>query len=424
MKNWYDNVFQFTQGKDFMLELLTLFYLLYLVIKMYAAFMEIGFVLKARTLKAIILSPSNYAKAADYKIASQKLSIVSTLFDFVLFFGWITFGLAFLDARLTIENEALRSVLFVMSFVTVNYLLSFPFDLYQTFGLDKKFGFSTIDVKTFVLDQIKAALMFVLFGGIFFWAMSAIIMAYTYWWFYGFLFSFAVILFINMIYPIVIVPLFNKLTPLEDESLQSSIEALLKQAGLKSSGVFSLDASKRDNRLNAYFGGLGRSKRVVLFDTLIAKLEKHELLAVLGHELGHFKHKDILKNIVSSALMLLLMFALFGNLPQELFDALHVNKSAGVVMVLFLILSPLVSFVLMPLFGLLSRYNEYRADEYGSECESREALASALVKLADENKSFPLSHPLTIALYFTHPPLTERLKKLGMSFDEGEALAY
>jgi len=407
-----------------MLELIMLFYLVYLIIKLYAAFMEIGYVMKARGQKAIILSPSNYLKAAAYKIASQKLLILTTFFDFVLFFGWITFGLSYLDTTIMIENEVVRSVAFIMSFIAINYLLSLPFDLYHTFGLDKKFGFSTIDVKTFTLDQIKSALMFILFGGAFFAAMSAIVMAYEYWWFFGFLFAFVVILFINMIYPIVIVPLFNKLTPLEDESLRSSIETLLEKAGLKSSGVFSLDASKRDNRLNAYFGGLGRSKRVVLFDTLIAKLEKHELLAVLGHELGHFKHKDILKNIASSALMLFIMFALFGNLPEELFDSLHMNKSAGSIMVLFLLLSPLVSFVLMPLFGLLSRYNEYKADEYGSECESKEALSSALVKLADENKSFPLSHPLTITLYFTHPPLTERLKKLGMQFNEGEALAY
>ena len=407
-----------------MLELIMLFYLVYLIIKLYAAFMEIGYVMKARGQKAIILSPSNYLKAAAYKIASQKLLILTTFFDFVLFFGWITFGLSYLETTIMMENEVVRSVAFIMSFIAINYLLSLPFDLYHTFGLDKKFGFSTIDVKTFVLDQIKSALMFILFGGAFFAAMSAIVMAYEYWWFFGFLFAFVVILFINMIYPIVIVPLFNKLTPLEDESLRSSIETLLEKAGLKSSGVFSLDASKRDNRLNAYFGGLGRSKRVVLFDTLIAKLEKHELLAVLGHELGHFKHKDILKNIASSALMLFIMFALFGNLPEELFDSLHMNKSAGSIMVLFLLLSPLVSFVLMPLFGLLSRYNEYKADEYGSECESKEALSSALVKLADENKSFPLSHPLTITLYFTHPPLTERLKKLGMQFNEGEALAY
>ena len=161
-----------------MLELLTLFYTLYLLIKLYAAFMEIGFVHTARDLKAVILSPSNYLKAASYKIATQKLSLLSSLFDFVLFFGWIAFGFSQLDFALTFENEALRSVSFIMSFIAINYLLLLPFDLYQTFGLDKKFGFSTIDVKTFIVDQIKSSLMFVFFGGAFFWVMSLLIMAY------------------------------------------------------------------------------------------------------------------------------------------------------------------------------------------------------------------------------------------------------
>jgi len=406
-----------------MLELILGLYIIYLLIKLYATVMEIGFVTKAQTFSPIILSPHNYIKAAAYKIASQKLALVNTLFEFVLFFGWMAFGLSKLDSLLQFESPSLQSVAFILIFVGINYLLELPFSLYQTFGLDKKFGFSTIDTKTYFFDQIKSAVMFVFFGGAFFWVMSIIIASFTYWWFYGFLFAFSVILFINMIYPIVIVPLFNKLTPLEDENLKDSIEALLHQAGLKSSGVFSLDASKRDNRLNAYFGGLGSSKRVVLFDTLIAKLEKHELLAVLGHELGHFKHKDILKNIASSALMLLIMFGLFGNLPDDLFNRLSVNASPHIIMVLFLLLSPVISFLMMPLFGMLSRYNEYKADEYGSACESKEALRSALVKLADENKSFPLAHPLTIALYFTHPPLVQRLQKLGMIIDVKDACA-
>lgn len=396
-----------------MLETIVIVYTLYIALKLYASFMEIGHVIEAQKKPAIILSASNYIKAAHYKVATQKFALLSTLYDFMLFFGWVVFGLSYLEMNLHVKDEMVYSVVFVMIFIAVNYVLTLPFELYQTFGLDKKFGFSTIDIKTFVLDQIKAALMFIVLGGGFFWAMISIINAFENWWFYGFLFSFIVILGINIIYPIFIVPLFNKLTPLEDEHLKESIEALLSRAGLKSSGVFSLDASKRDNRLNAYFGGLGSSKRVVLFDTLIAKLNKSELLAVLGHELGHFKHKDILKNIATSGAMLFIMFGLFGNLPAPLFEELHVKMGAHITMVLFLLLSPLVSFALMPLFGLLSRYNEYKADEYGSACESKEALCSALVKLADENKSFPFSHPLTIALYFTHPPLVERLKKLG-----------
>jgi len=217
-----------------------------------------------------------------------------------------------------------------------------------------------------------------------------------------------------MIYPTLIAPIFNKFTPLQNEDLKNSIEDLLQKAGLKSSGVFSLDASKRDNRLNAYFGGLGKSKRVVLFDTLIEKLDKRELLAVLGHELGHFKHKDIIKNIFSSGVMLFVMFAIFGNLPKDLFLELGISNGIYMNIVLFLLLSPVLSFLFMPIFGMISRRNEYAADEYGSECESKEALSSALMKLANENKSFPLSHPLTIFLYFTHPPLVERLRKLGV----------
>ena len=400
-----------------MLLMITVFYTLYIFIKLYAAFMEIGFVAKAKHEKAIILSASHYIKAAHYKIASQKFSIVSTFFELLLFIVWMGFGLSLLENSLaSVTHETVHSLLFVAIFLAINYVSALPFDFYQTFGLDKTFGFSTIDMKTFLLDQVKSIGMFLIFGGLFFWAMIAIINSFEHWWVYGFAFSFVVILFINMIYPIVIVPLFNKLTPLEDETLKNSIEALLQKAGLKSSGVYSLDASKRDNRLNAYFGGLGRSKRVVLFDTLIAKLNKSELLAVLGHELGHFKHGDILKNIVSSGIMLFIMFALFGNLPEELFESLHVKGGAHMILVFFFLFSPVLSFAMMPLFGLVSRYNEYRADEYGSECESKEALSSALVKLADENKSFPLSHPLTIALYFTHPPLVERLKKLGISF--------
>lgn len=401
-----------------MLLVLMMCYTLYVFIKIYAAVKEIAFVDIARKNPAIILSADNYQKAAEYKIAMQKFSIVSSVYDFLFFVLWMSWGLGYLDTLITAESSMAHSLLFVGAFIGINYLFGLPFELYQTFSIDKKFGFSTIDVKTYLLDQLKASLMFIVFGGLFLWALFWVIGYFENWWLLGFSMMFIVILFINMIYPIFIVPMFNKLTPLEDEHLKDAIEGLLAKAGLKSSGVFSLDASKRDKRLNAYFGGLGASKRVVLFDTLIEKLSSNELLAVLGHELGHFKHKDIIKNIASSALMLFIMFALFGNLPQSLFDEMHLTYGAHMVVVMFLVLSPMVSFLLMPLFGILSRHNEYKADEYGSECESQEALRNALVKLADENKSFPLSHPLTIALYFTHPPLTERLKKLGMPFPE------
>ncbi|WP_024955675.1 M48 family metallopeptidase [Sulfurospirillum arcachonense] len=398
-----------------MFEIILIIYTLYTIAKVYISIAESNFVLKAKEKKAIILSEKNYKEAAEYKIETSKISIVNSLYDLLLFFAWIGFGFKALDGLLNFDNSMIYTITFILSFIAINYILGLPFELYQTFNLDKRYGFSTIDVKTYIIDQIKGAVMFLVFGSLLIWLLAFIIGSFENWWIWGFGAVFIVILFINMIYPTLIAPIFNKFSPLDNEELQSSIENLLSKAGLKSSGVFKIDASKRDKRLNAYFGGLGKSKRVVLFDTLIKKLETKELLAVLGHELGHFKHGDIVKNIGASALMLFVMFAFFGNIPLSIYEGIGVEESAHMTLILFLLLSPVLSFLMMPLFGLLSRHNEYAADEYGSECESKEALASALTKLADENKSFPLSHPLTVAFYHTHPGLVERLERLGVN---------
>ncbi len=392
-------------------------YTLYVLVKFYATIMEIGFVVKAKKTKPIILTPANFLKAANYKIDTSKMELVTILYDLLLFFWWIGYGLNMLDASISTQNEIIRSVIFVDLFIVINYFFSLPFDLYKTFSLDKQYGFSKIDMKTYLIDTIKSGLLFMIFGSAIITLISWIMLSFSSWWIWGFGAVFIIILFVNMIYPTLIAPIFNKFTPLDNDDLRNSIEDLLQKAGLKSSGVFSLDASKRDSRLNAYFGGLGKSKRVVLFDTLIEKLDKHELLAVLGHELGHFKHKDIIKNIFSSGLMLFIMFAIFGNLPKDIFLQLGISDGIYMNIILFLMLSPVLSFLFMPIFGMISRKNEYAADEYGSECESKEALSSALMKLADENKSFPLSHPLSIFLYFTHPPLVQRLQKLGVDIE-------
>jgi STE24 endopeptidase len=233
------------------------------------------------------------------------------------------------------------------------------------------------------------------------------------WWLWGFLFIFGVVILINMLFPTVRALFFDKLPPLADEELGKMIEELMEKTGFHSQGVFVSDASKRDARLNAYFGGLGKSKRVVLFDTLLEKLTPHELLAVLGHELGHFAHGDIYKNIALVGGMLFVMFAIFGNIPDSLYLMLGVTEQPSVVMVLFLLLMPALSFFMMPVMGMVSRHNEYEADKTGAELGGRLYLSEALKKLVTENKSFPLSHPLYIFFYYTHPPVIERLKALG-----------
>ncbi len=267
----------------------------------------------------------------------------------------------------------------------------------------------------YIKDTIKTAVLFLVFGSLVIAALSWIIQSFPSWWVYGFVFIFAVIILINMLYPVIRDKMFDKFSPLEDKELETKINALLEQVGFKSSGVFSVDASKRDNRLNAYFGGLGSTKRVVLFDTLVEKLSHNELLAVLGHELGHFKNGDILKNIGIMGFVMFVFFAIFGNLPEELFLQLNLNNQPYSIIILFMMFSPILSFFLMPLISAISRHNEYAADEFGSSMATKEDLVNALLKLANENKSFPLSHPLYIFFFYSHPPLVERLKELGYS---------
>ncbi len=400
--------------------LANILFFLYVLVKIYIAVMEIGYIKGAKAGKPIILTHSNYLKAADYKIATLRLDILSTLFSYLIFVFWFGFGLSYLEHLITIKDLALKAVVYVNAFLIINFFFTIGFDIYSTFYIDKKFGFSKMTPKLYLLDTIKSGVLTIIFGSIIVWIISKIILNFEFWWIYGFIFIFGIIIIINLIYPTLIAPIFNKFTKLENDDLREAIEKLLTSVNLKSDGVFVMDASKRDNRLNAYFGGLGKSKRVVLFDTLLEKLTKNELLAVLGHELGHFKHKDIIKNIIVMALMMFGLFAIFGLLPNSFFNELHIQNAPHSIITLFLILSTPLFFFMMPLFGLISRRNEYRADEFGAECESAEELANALIKLSNENKAFPRSHPLTIIFYHTHPPIVERLKKLGVAVEDEE----
>jgi STE24 endopeptidase len=375
--------------------------------------MQVGFVSKAKNMPAIILEDNKYLEAGNYSIEKEKISILSTFYDFVIFMLWIGFGLKFLDSLIVVDQGWLKAILFIDAFIIINWILSLPFELYTTFKLDKKYGFSNMTPALYIKDTIKSGILFLVFGSLIIAGIALIIENLPLWWIWGFVFIFAVIILINMIYPLVRDKMFDKFELLKDKELESKIEKLLDEVGFKSSGVFSVDASKRDNRLNAYFGGLGSTKRVVLFDTLIQKLTHNELLAVLGHELGHFKNGDILKNIGIMGIVMFIFFAIFGNLNDELFLGLSLNNEPYAIIAVFLLFSPILSFFLMPLVSLISRHNEYAADEFGSNLQSKDDLVNALLKLANENKSFPLSHPLYVFFYYSHPPLVERFKELG-----------
>ncbi|WP_323658977.1 M48 family metallopeptidase [Aliarcobacter butzleri] len=396
-----------------MLEIFVIAFCIYFAFNIYTSFMQIGFIKEARNLKAIILDSNKYLEAADYAIEKEKLTLASTFYDFVLFILWIGFGLSYLDSLVQIDSYWLKAIIFVDLFIIINWILTLPFELYSTFKLNKKYEFSNITPVLFIKDTIKTGVLFLVFGSAVIAGISFIINNFPSWWIFGFVFIFAVIILINMLYPVIRDKMFDKFEKLKDKELEEKIEKLLDEVGFKSSGVFSVDASKRDNRLNAYFGGLGSTKRVVLFDTLVEKLTHNELLAVLGHELGHFKNGDILKNIGIMGFVMFVFFAIFGNLSDELFLGLNLQNEPYAIITVFLIFSPILSFFLMPLISLISRHNEYRADNFGSNLATKEDLVTALLKLANENKSFPLSHPLYIFFYYSHPPLIERFKELG-----------
>lgn len=396
-----------------MLEIFVTAYCIYFIVNIYTSFMQIGYVKNAKNLQAIILDDEKYKVAANYAIEKEKLTVFSTFYDFVIFMGWISFGLSALNGLILVESTILKAIIFVNVFIAINWALTLPFGIYKTFKLDKKYGFSNMTPELFIKDTIKSSILFLLFGSIVIAVVSYIIANFSNWWIWGFVFIFAVIILINMLYPVIRDKMFDKFEKLKDTELETKIVRLLDEVGFKSSGVFSVDASKRDNRLNAYFGGLGSTKRVVLFDTLVQKLTHNELLAVLGHELGHFKNGDIIKNIGIMGVVMFVFFAIFGNLSDEVFLGAGINNQAYGIITIFLLFSPILSYFLMPLISLISRHNEYAADEFGSNLQSKEDLISALLKLANENKSFPLSHPLYIFFYYSHPPLVERFKELG-----------
>jgi len=409
-----------------MLMSIVLIYTLYVLITIYTSVMQIGYVNKAKKGKAVLLSDTDFVKAANYSVAKEKMSIASSFLDYILFIFWMDFGIKLLEEKLYFINEATMTIAVVIGFLVIGSLVSLPFSYYEKFVLDEKFGFNKSSIGQWIKDTLISSALTLVLGSLVVWGIFLIITSFDLWWLWSFIFIFGVIILINMLYPAFRAMFFDKLTPLQDEALDSEIKSLMDKTGFVSSGVFVSDASKRDARLNAYFGGFGKAKRVVLYDTLIEKLSTRELLAVLGHELGHFAHGDIYKNIALVGAMLFAMFGIFGNLPDSLYLELGLSKSPYVVMILLMLFMPVLGFVMMPIMGIVSRHNEYEADKMGSELAGvggEIELANALKKLVTENKSFPLSHPLYIFFHYTHPPVLERLKELGVDINDMDKTA-
>jgi STE24 endopeptidase len=369
------------------------------------------------------ISLASHQRAADYTAAKVRLGMIELIFDAVVLVGLTLLGgLQQIDlwvSTLT-TNDLLRQVLLIVAVVSLLGALGLPFSVYRQFKLEAQFGFNRMTPKLFISDSIKGILIGALLGlpliAAVLWLMAE---AGSLWWLWAWGLWSAFNLLVLFIFPTWIAPLFNKFTPLEDEALAQQIQALAQRCGFSLNGLFVMDGSKRSAHGNAYFTGFGRSRRIVFFDTLLAKLNADEIIAVLAHELGHFKHNHIIKRLVMSFTGALIFFAILGWLAQQtwFYTDLGVIPQLGgrndaMALILFFMVVPVFTFGLTPLFSWFSRKDEFEADHFASHQSSADQLVSALVKLVDDNASTLTPDPIHSAFYDSHPPVAIRIKQL------------
>ncbi|HFP7761778.1 TPA: M48 family metallopeptidase [Campylobacter jejuni] len=387
---------------------------LYTALLSWISYAQICFLEREKDKQAQILSEKDYQNAADIAIENEKFKLFSNFYNLIINIAWIGFGFLYLKELLISSNTRFENTLFLLSFLIITSILNLPLSIYESFIKDKAHGFSNMTIKLFIKDTMKSLILTLIFG---FLILYALLFCYdffgTFWWIAAFIFAFCIIVIINLIYPTLIAPIFNKMKKLDDENLLKKISSLMKQCGFSANGVYVIDASKRDKRLNAYFGGLFKSKRVVLFDTLLKALNERELLAVLGHELGHFVHKDIIKALFNGAITMFLLFFVFANLPEFVYLESHLEGVNGGVFALLFILANIFSFLISPMLNALSRKNEFAADQHGAKVTSKEDMKNALIALARENKAFIKTSKIYAFFYLSHPSISDRIKALS-----------
>jgi STE24 endopeptidase len=365
-----------------------------------------------------------HQKAADYTAAKMQFSMVGVVVGTAILMGWTLLGgLHALNGAMAswLGSGMLYQVALIVAFIAISSALELPMDWYSQFRLEAKYGFNRMDFKTFVLDIVKGAAIGLVLLVPLLWAVLWLMgRAGQWWWLYAWGVYAAFMLLMMVIYPSVIAPLFNKFKPLEDESLKDRVNKLMARTGFAAKGLFVMDGSKRSAHANAYFTGMGKSKRIVFFDTLLEKLTGGEVEAVLAHELGHFKHKHVIKRVVVMLLTALAAFALLGWLSRQVwfYFALGVRPNLqgpndALALILFLLAVPVFVFMLAPLAAYFSRKDEFQADAYAVQHTQGADLSNALVKLYEDNASTLTPDPLFVKWYYSHPPASERLVRIG-----------
>ncbi|SEK35336.1 STE24 endopeptidase [Roseateles sp. YR242] len=369
---------------------------------------------------------SAHQKAADYTMARSRAGTLHLAWDTALLIGWTLLG------GLDLLNQWMLSWLpqlgpmgyqlgLLTGFALLSGVLDLPWSLYNTFRLEQRFGFNRTTLKLFVLDGLKGLVVGALLGlpiaAVILWLMAAAGQA---WWLWAWAVWMGFNLLMLVLYPTVIAPLFNKFEPLSDATLRERVQALMARCGFAAKGLFVMDGSRRSAHGNAYFTGLGASKRVVFFDTLLARLNPPEVEAVLAHELGHFKRRHVLKRMVLMFALSLAGFALLGALSAQpqFYLGLGVRPSLGapndaLALLLFMLALPPFTFFLTPLMSYWSRKHEFEADAYACEQASGQDLTAALLKLHEDNAGTLTPDPVFARFYYSHPPASERLAAIA-----------
>ena len=368
------------------------------------------------------ISLADHSKAAEYTCAKTRVGYPGIfLHAGILLFLTLGGGLNVLSEYWSgwIGDPIIHGMALIMSTFLIMSLLEIPLSYYRTFVIEEKFGFNKMTPDMFFADLIKQGLLMALLGApLLFCILWLMEKTGEHWWLYAWAAWMTFNLFILAIYPAWIAPMFNQFTPLEDATLKTRIEKLMQKCGFKSSGLFVMDGSRRSKHGNAYFTGFGKTKRIVFFDTLLSSLEPKEIEAVLAHELGHFKHRHVIKRITLSFVLSLVFFWLLGFLMNQswFYEGLGVTATSvpqtAMALLLFFLVMPVFTFLLHPISSIYSRKHEFEADAYAAKNSSADYLISALVKLYQDNAATLTPDPLHSSFYDSHPPAAIRVAHL------------
>ncbi len=390
----------------------------------------LGLYLRRRQLDAVTRNrdtvPAEFAgevtlaehnRAADYTITRTRFSMSETAYDAALSLFWLIFGLAPLYAFVSqfVAPGLTRAVATVLLFATVSHVLDLPFALYETFGIEARFGFNRATLGSFLRDRLKSGLLGFLIATPLLYALFAVLRAAPdSWWLYAYAGFVCLIVAMMVVYPAFIAPLFNTFTPLPDGEMKRRLEALLDKCGFEAKGLYVMDASRRSSRGNAYFSGLGKAKRIVFFDTLLQKHSPEEIESILAHELGHFKHGHIRQMILISAAIAFIGFAVlrWAFSADGLAAAFGLPDDPGLVLIIALLAKEPVLHLLSPILSWRSRRAEFEADDFAKQMVGREPMISALTRLTRDNLATLTPDGLYAQFYYSHPPVPLRIAHL------------